>query len=120
MKSKKTILVADDDLPILEVMKIILSSDGFNVVIASNGGTIEKMINETHPDLVMMDIWMSGFDGREIAQKLKASEQTKKIPIIIISALGNTKEIAAKAGADDFLEKPFEIENLLKLAKKYT
>lgn len=53
MKSKKTILVADDDLPILEVMKIILSNDGFNVVTASNGGAIEKMINETHPDLTV-------------------------------------------------------------------
>ncbi len=115
----KTILVADDDLAILEVVKIILSEGGFNVISTSNGAEVEKIIKKSLPDLILLDIWMSGADGREITKKLKSRIETKDIPIIIVSALRETRKIATQIGANDFLEKPFDINQMISLVKKY-
>ncbi|MBI2600204.1 response regulator [Candidatus Daviesbacteria bacterium] len=113
-------MVADDDLPILEVIRIILDEGGYKVITTSNGAAVEKIIKSDHPDLVILDVWMSGTDGREVAKKLKSQKETQNIPIIIVSALRETRKIAAEIGADDFLEKPFDISDLLKIVNKNT
>lgn len=116
--NKKTILVADDDPAILDSIQIILEDEGYNVITTVNGETVAKMFEE-QPDLLLLDIWMSGQDGRDICKALKSQDTTRHIPIIMISANKDTEEMAKISGANDFLSKPFEIDDLLKKVKKH-
>jgi CheY-like chemotaxis protein len=117
-KRKKKILVADDDPGILDALQIMLEDNDYDVAVTIDGQSIYKM-EKDFPDLLLLDIWMSGLDGREICRYLKKSELTRSIPIIMISANRDTEKIAKEAGADDFLAKPFEMEILLKKIAKY-
>ena len=118
MNSKKKILVADDDPAILEVLTFMLEDAGYEVKTTVNGQT-ERMARKFLPNLILLDIWMAGSDGRTICKNLKHQKMTQHIPIIMISANKDTKKIAKVAGADDFMAKPFEMDDLLALVKKY-
>lgn len=115
---KKKILVADDDPSILEAIQLILEDSGYEVVTTVNGETIYQMEKE-YPDLLLLDIWMSGQDGSDICRFLKSRETTKDIPVIMISANKDTQAIAKEAGADDFITKPFEMDDLLEKVAQY-
>jgi CheY-like chemotaxis protein len=119
LNTKRKILVADDDPAILEVITLILEDEGYTVKTTSGGNT-ERSIQEYLPDLVLLDIWMSGMDGRNICKNLKSQKLTRHIPIIMISANKDTESIAKKAGADGFITKPFEMNDLLSTVSKYT
>ena len=114
----KKILVADDDPGIVDAMQILLEDEGYEVIVTMDGETIPTMIAEK-PDLVFLDIWMSGVNGNTVCQKLKSEESTKHIPVIMFSANRDTEEIAMQCGADGFLSKPFEIKDLLDIVHKY-
>lgn len=116
VKNKKTILIAEDDPAILEAVKMILEMEDYNVVTTS--GDL-SLIKKTLPDLVLLDIRMSGIDGRDICKELKKDEKTKNIPVIIISASREVKESAKEAGANGFLAKPFEMDELIRLVSEY-
>jgi DNA-binding response OmpR family regulator len=111
-------MIADDDPGIVDAVEIILDFEGYQVSSTVNGATILDMKTE-FPDLLLLDIWMSGFDGRDICRKLKNDDTTKSIPIIMISASRDIERSAYDAGADDFLAKPFEIDDLLGKIRKY-
>jgi len=115
---KKKILVADDDPAILEVITLILEDAGYEVTNSVNGETVEKA-DGALPDLILLDIWMSGMDGREICKHLKTKQKTKNIPIIMVSANRDAEAIALEAGANDFLAKPFDMYRLLSMVEKY-
>ncbi len=108
----KRILIADDDPAILDVMRQILEDEGYEVKTTADGETVKKMQTE-YPDLLLLDIWMSGTDGRNICKFLKSNKATKHIPVIMISANKDTMSIAKEAKADDFLAKPFDLDELL-------
>lgn len=110
--SPKKILVADDDPAICDAVSMILQEEGYLVDTTVDGETIYKMEAE-FPDLLLLDIWMSGQDGREICKYLKKKELTSQIPIIMVSASRDIEKSAREAGADDFLEKPFKMDDLL-------
>ena len=116
--AKKKILVADDDPGIVDAMQILLEDEGYQVITTMDGETIPVMY-EQKPDLVFLDIWMSGVNGSTICQKLKADEKTKDTPVIMFSANRDTEEIAMQCGADGFLSKPFEIKELLDIVHNY-
>jgi DNA-binding response OmpR family regulator len=113
----KKIMIADDDPGILDALKIILEDEGYDVSVTVNGETLLKMKKE-FPDLLLLDIWMSGMDGRDICKRLKKQQLTKDIPIMMISANKDVKDISLACGADDFLSKPFDIDDLLEKIKK--
>ncbi|MDQ6844943.1 MAG: response regulator [Bacteroidota bacterium] len=115
----KKILVADDDAGIVDVMQILLEDDGFFVITTMDGKKV-KLLCKENPDMIFLDIWMSGVDGKVICKELKADPKTSNIPVVMFSANRDTKEIALECGANDFILKPFEIEELLALAHKYT
>ncbi len=115
---KKKILVADDDVGILEVMTLMLEGAGYDVE-TTFGAKTEGRVLTYAPDLLLLDIWMSGTDGRSICKKLKSKKRTAHLPIIMISANKDTEKIAKEAGADNFISKPFEMEHLLSMVKKY-
>jgi DNA-binding response OmpR family regulator len=91
---------------------MMLEFEGYDVSSTLDGATVLTM-NE-FPDLLLLDIWMSGQDGRDICRELKKRNNTKNIPVIMISASTDLARSAREAGADDFLEKPFNMNDLLK------
>jgi DNA-binding response OmpR family regulator len=116
---QKKIMIADDDPGILDAIEMLLEFEGYDVTSTANGSTVLELKDEL-PDLLLLDIWMSGEDGRDICKKLKQTDNIKNIPVIMISASRDIKESALAAGADDFLAKPFEINDLLNKIKKLT
>jgi DNA-binding response OmpR family regulator len=117
MSKKQRILVADDDPAIVDSIQYLLEDEGYEVDTTVDGATVGKMF-ETQPNLLLLDIWMSGQDGRDICKALKAQDTTKHIPIIMISANKDTEQIARESGANDFLGKPFDIDDLLEKIRK--
>ena len=82
--------------------------------------TIHKIAQEEAPHIVLLDIWLSGHDGGQIAKDLKAHSKTKNIPVIMLSANNETEKVSKEVGADGFLMKPFDIDELLKLVAKHS
>ena len=118
MGDTKKILVVDDNPAILDALRIMLEEEGYEVETTVDGATL-KDLKEHLPDLLLLDIWMSGVDGRDICKALKSSAATKQIPVIMISAAKDIEQIAKDSGADDFISKPFQMANLLAIVAKH-
>ena len=114
----KKILVVDDDADILDMMQLILKGEGYEVQTSLNGACFQQMYSEL-PDLIILDILLSGADGREICQQVKSREETRHIPVILFSAHFSARDITATIGADAFLPKPFHLVELINLVKRY-
>jgi len=114
---KKKILVADDNPAILDALKIMLEEEGYAVETTVDGATALDMKGRL-PDLLLLDIWMSGIDGRDICKHLKKTTATKHIPVIMVSATKDIEQIAKDSGANDFISKPFQMEHLLAIVAK--
>jgi DNA-binding response OmpR family regulator len=112
MSSLKNIMIIDDDPAILDSISILLEFEGYQVSTLSNPSSLFAM-EDGLPDLLLLDIWLSGTDGRDVCKFLKQQSSTNKIPIVLISASREIEKSAKKAGADDFISKPFEISELL-------
>ncbi|MEP7229006.1 MAG: response regulator [Ginsengibacter sp.] len=107
------ILVVDDDTDILSVMEILLTMKGFEVEVTARGENTLPKINTFRPDLILLDVLISGHDGRTICKQLKSNEATKHIPVIMFSAHPGAAATIADYGADDFIAKPFDVNNLI-------
>jgi len=116
---KKKILVVDDEPDILEFLQEILEDEGYSVVTTDKGEYVEKLHNGGLPHLILLDMLLSGKDGRQIVKYLKSQEETKHIPVIMCSAHPSAEKTARAAGAEDFLAKPFEIDELLAKVAQY-
>ena len=114
----KKVLVIDDNSGILFVMRKALALKGYEVH-TSDTFTGVDAVQKIAPDMVYLDISLVGKDGREVTQELKSDERTKNIPIIILTAYPNAKELAKEAGADDYLPKPFELTDLWDMTAKH-
>ena len=112
-QAPRRILVVDDERDILEFLQIILEEEGYEVVTSEKGEYLEQLHNGGLPHLILVDVLLSGKDGRTIVRSLKNQEETRHIPIIMFSAHPSAAETARQAGADDFLAKPFDIDVLL-------
>lgn len=108
----KKIFIADDDEGIVDAVTMILEVMGYDVEFTYDGGAVINAV-KNKPDLIMLDIWMSGYDGRDICRQLKNDPEFSKIPILMISASRDIRQSAIDAGANDFMEKPFEMDSLL-------
>ena len=115
----KRILIVDDDPDILEFLQVILEDEGYTVVTSDKGEYLEQLHNGGLPHLILLDVLLSGKDGREILKYLKIKPETKAIPVIMFSAHPNAEETARQAGADDFIAKPFDIDDLLERISHY-
>ncbi len=115
---RRKILVADDDPAILDAVKMMLEFCDYEVYTSPDGMFVPKL-KDQRPQLLLLDIWMSGTDGREVCKKLKSRKETKDIPIILISASSDAEKSSKEAGANDFLAKPFEMNDLLQKIEKY-
>ena len=117
----KKILIVDDDPDILDALKLTLEDAGYEVVTSEDGERAENLPgrNGKLPDLILLDVLLSGRDGREICRKLKSQEDTKNIPIIMISAHPSIVKSYKDIHAEAFVDKPFDIDRLLKIVEKY-
>ena len=116
----KTILVIDDDESILEAVKLMLEVAGYGVdTLTKNGQLLKKRLAKGFPNLILLDVLLSGFDGRHIAKELKTNKKTTAIPLIMMSAHPHADRTCLEAGADAFIAKPFDIDDLLGMVEKY-
>jgi len=106
------VLVIDDNEDILFMLKAMLQHKGYRVSIKDNIINLDANIREMSPDIILMDMLLSGADGREVCKHLKANKVLSAIPVIMLSAHPQARKECLEAGADYFLEKPFEMEEL--------
>lgn len=109
---QKTVLICDDDEGIIDVSTIVLEEKGYYVISLTHAEGIYDIIAKEKPDIILLDLWMPEVGGDEITKKLKTDPKTSHIPIILFSASKNTEETAKKLGANAFLSKPFDIQEL--------
>jgi response regulator RpfG family c-di-GMP phosphodiesterase len=111
--AKYSVLIVDDEKSNLNVLNHILRRD-YTVYMAKDGKTGIEIANEYMPDLILLDIVMSGIDGYDVISILKASEKTKNIPVIFISGLVNSEDVekGMSLGAVDYIFKPFSADNI--------
>lgn len=109
--SKKALIV-EDDKNIAELLRLYLEKDGFNVIIASDGGTGVRLAVGENPDVILLDIMLPILDGWQVCRKVR---ETSRVPIIMLTAKGETfdKVNGLEMGADDYIVKPFEVKELL-------
>ena len=115
---QKRILVVEDDPSIADVLAIILKGEHYRVESFDDNSFINGL-NEDMPGLILLDLWLSGNNGKEICLQLKNDEAFCKIPVVIISANRDISLYSEEAKADGYLAKPFDINDLLSLVSKY-
>jgi len=116
---KQTILIVDDESINIKLVKAYLLKEGYHFITASDGEEALAVVNDTIPDLILLDVMMPGIDGFEVCRRLKSKKRFQKIPIIMVTALTETehKVKAMEVGADDFISKPLDRIELLIRAK---
>ena len=114
--SERKVLVVDDEIHIIHVVAIKLRSNGFEVVTASNGAQAYELACSENPDLIVTDFQMPVMDGFELVKKLREKEQTKDIPVIMLTARSFSieREQKEQLNISDCLGKPFSPKELLK------
>ena len=111
---RKTILVVDDDEGILNSIKAILELEGYKVITQNqNSKNLHEIICASSPQLILLDVLIADHDGRIICKKLKTDKMIANIPIILVSAHIQTADDYADYGADGFVAKPFDVDELL-------
>jgi DNA-binding response OmpR family regulator len=112
MTKGNTIVVLDDDPDIGTMIRVMLEFRGYEVIVVHRAHELFELLQTTAVSLVITDLLLSGDNGTEVCAQLKNDPATSEIPVIMFSAHPNAKEICLKAGADDFMAKPFDIKEL--------
>lgn len=115
-KSKKTVLVVDDEKPIVDILVYNLKKEGYNTLEANDGEEAIKIVSEKRPDLVLLDIMLPKMDGLTVCQRIR---HNYNIPIIMLSAKDEEidKILGLELGADDYITKPFSVRELIARVK---
>ncbi|MEP2784949.1 MAG: response regulator [Pseudoruegeria sp.] len=111
----KHILVIEDEPNIIEAIRFILSRDGWKVDVHANGEDAVEVVQRVAPDVVVLDVMLPNKSGYDILQELRAAEETCDLPILMLTARGQTKdrEMAERYGASQFMTKPFSNAEVL-------
>jgi DNA-binding response OmpR family regulator len=107
------ILAVDDDPAILDLVAQVLVDDGYDVLTAGSGRTAVELAREHQPRLILLDLMMPEMNGWQVVAELRASPQTHAIPILLLSARRDTELMANDLGVSAYLEKPFDLDELL-------
>ena len=112
---KGKILVVDDEVYILHILDFSLGAEGFDVITANNGEVAIAKAKQERPNLIVLDIMMPVLDGYETLKRLKADQETKDIPVILLTAKGRDvdKRLGFEVGATDYIVKPFSPSRLI-------
>ena len=113
---KRKVLLVDDDAELVELILKFLEEDGrFETRVAQNGFDAGMMVKEYHPDLIVLDVMLPDINGKEVCQRVRADSTLESVKVICISGMVEADKVAdlRAAGADDFMQKPFQVERLL-------
>ncbi len=116
-KTKK-VWIVDDDKPILDAVDIVLKEAGYETRIFENSKKLMQILSITKPDLILLDILLSGESGIDVCRNLKNDEDFQKIPVILMSADMHLDKKYQDAKANSYLKKPFDIDALVDLVEQ--
>ncbi|MBC8438876.1 MAG: response regulator [Deltaproteobacteria bacterium] len=107
--TKETILIVDDEEDILELIKYNLKNGGYSILTAQSGEQAIKIAKQSRPDLIVLDLMLPGMDGLEVTRYLRSNEETRDMPIVMLTAKGEESDIITglELGANDYISKPF-------------
>ncbi len=114
----KPVLIVEDDIDLLAMMGMVLSSEGYSVVTATNGKEALNQIDDQMPGLILLDMKMPIMDGWQFAERFY-DEYDRAAPIVVVTAARDAKIWAREVGADGFLAKPFDIDDLIRTVAKF-
>ena len=118
MKQEVDILLVDDDKDICIMVEAILKFAGHKVQSCSTPDQLPALLDSTHPRLLLMDMLLSGTDGRDVCRQLKAQPELHNIKIMMMSAHPDADKSCREAGADDFIAKPFDMDYFIARVNK--
>ena len=120
MKLKK-ILVVDDEVDLVETVRFPLEMKGFDVLVSYNGEDALSQARKEKPDLIILDLMLPKLDGYKVCRLLKFDERYKHIPILMLTAKTQEKDkiLGKETGADEYITKPFEMDDLMEKVKAY-
>lgn len=110
----KTILIVDDEMHIVQMLEMNMRTQGYKSIVAYSGEECLVVLEKQRPDLILLDIMLPGIDGIETCRRIKSENRTKTIPVIMLSAKSQQKDIiiGLEGGADDYITKPFSLQEL--------
>lgn len=120
--SKIRVLIVDDEEDIIEFTEMALTATGFSVITAEDGEQGLKLALSEKPDIILLDVMMPGLDGFSVCKQLKDNPETQHIPILMVSAKALNQDIkkGMQSGCNDYMIKPFEMNELVEKIKKLT
>ncbi|MEX2658260.1 MAG: response regulator [Acidimicrobiales bacterium] len=113
----RRVLVVDDDATIRRVLTLNLEAEGYEVSVAGDGEEAKELARSVHPDVVILDVMMPLADGYSVLRALRSSPQTNDIPVVLLSARASDDEVFQgwQSGADSYVTKPFELDEVMTL-----
>src|SRR3972149_409714 len=117
----KKILVVDDEVDLVRTIRFALETEGYHVLVSHNGEDALNLARKENPDLMLLDIMLPKLDGYKVCRLLKFDERYKHIPILMLTAKTQEKDKATglQTGANEYITKPFDIDELMKKVKVY-
>lgn len=120
MSSSTQILVLDDSPAIVDSIEMMMELEGLSISKFYKGSDMLLALDpEAKPNVILMDMWLSGEDGRDICRTIRADEKLCDIPVVIMSASRGLEQSALDAGANDFIAKPFDMEDMISRVRSY-
>ena len=120
MPSSTKVLVVDDSPAIVDSIEMMLDFEGFQIGKFYKGSDMLKTLDsQSKPNVILMDMWLSGEDGRDICKVIKSDENLRDIPVLIMSASRGLEQSALDAGAGPFIAKPFDLGDMVDRIKYY-
>jgi len=114
------VLVLDDNPAIVDSIEMMMEFEGLSVSKFYKGSDMLNVLNtQSRPDVILMDMWLSGEDGRDICRQIRTDENLHDLPVIIMSASRGLGQTALDAGANDFIAKPFDMDDMIKRIRTY-
>lgn len=115
----KHVLVIDDEEDILLLIKAMLEEEGYTATLLRTVDTLDEHLAKHPPDMLVIDMLLSGVNGRDVIKQMKSQPETRALPLLVLSAHPSAEQEAMLAGADAFLAKPFEMDEFLAMVAKY-
>ena len=109
----RSVLVAEDDPGISRMIKLVLEDEGYAVTIARDGAEALALVRSLCPDVLLLDLRLPVLSGEEVASSILALPESSRPRLVVTSASSRLKEISEKIGADGFIQKPFELDDLI-------
>ncbi len=118
---RKKILVVDDEVDLVKTIQFALEAEGYEVLVSHNGEDALNQSRKENPDLILLDLMLPKLDGYKVCRLLKFDERYKHIPILMLTAKTQQKDklLGKETGADEYITKPFDMEELMEKVKTY-